>query len=148
MRRKRGFTLVEFLVVLTIGSTVMALAVGMVHQAMLVAESAQRNSRQSIASNRFFEQFRSDIHFGISIEIDQNQSLAIQLGDKSEVIYAVAKNSITREQRRPNDNVVREEVALNDRAYGTLKFDESNKKASLCVYTETGVKQTLPRLDR
>ncbi len=145
---RTAFSLVEVLVTLSIGSTVLALSVGTVHQALQVAETAQHHGQQSLHSNRFFEQFRNDVHLGIAIQLQTNQSLTIELNDNTEIIYVVEKKHVTREQKVSDNKISRDAIALAENAYGIFDFDEASKLASLRILTKLERHHAPPRLNR
>jgi prepilin-type N-terminal cleavage/methylation domain-containing protein len=148
MRRRRAVSLVEVLVALSIGSTVMTLAVGTIHQAMLVVETTNQCNQWLQRSNYFFEQFRKDVHLGKGIDFHSDQSLAIKSTERPAINYIIQANHITREQKTSDGLVHRDEMKLLEGAYAMLYFDELKKIARLSIYTRRDLHQALPRLDR
>jgi len=144
----KAFSLVEALVVLTIGSTVLALSVGTVHQAMQVAEMAQANSQRTLHSNRFMEQFRNDVHLGVNMDLHSNQSLTIDAHDHSKIVYGIEQNSVTREQTASDGKISHDAILLSANAYGTLDFEEESKIVSLRIFTNLERHHAPPRLNR
>lgn len=148
MIRSKAFSLVEVLIVLSIGSTVLAISVGTVHQAMQVAKTAQDHAQRSLHSSRFVEQFRNDVHLGVAVTLHANQSLTIGMDDRSEIVYAIEKSRVTREQKLSDGKTRRDTLTLVEGDYGTLDFDETSKVASLRILTNHERDQARPRLNR
>lgn len=59
--RRRGFTLVEMLVVLTIGTVVVGIAVGMLHLLLRTEQAGRDRVPEARILARLAEQFRSDV---------------------------------------------------------------------------------------
>jgi prepilin-type N-terminal cleavage/methylation domain-containing protein len=148
MTRRNAFSLTEVLVVVSIGSTVMALAVSTVHRAMQVSDMAQCYGQQSLHVNRFLDQFRSDVHLGVDIEFHSDQSLTIELADHSEIVYRVDASSIFRDQRSPEGAPIREAIPLAKNTHGSFAFDEPSQTASLQLSRNLDLHSSPPRLER
>ncbi|MDZ4849602.1 MAG: prepilin-type N-terminal cleavage/methylation domain-containing protein [Pirellulaceae bacterium] len=148
MKRRRGFTLVEMIVVLAIGSTVLTLAIGMVDQSMLISSATKSGCQRQLATNRFLEQFRSDIHQGTKVDSDSPDSLTVFSSDDSKIVYRTEHNRILREQFKASQSLRREELFLDDRELAGFEFQAANSLAVLQISSRTDfVSQTL-RVDR
>jgi prepilin-type N-terminal cleavage/methylation domain-containing protein len=87
MKQRRAFTLVELLTTMTIGSSIMLLAIGLVHQSMSMSKlnKARWEHDQSLA--RLAQQFRSDVHAASEVISVSAESLLLKLDDGSLVTY-------------------------------------------------------------
>lgn len=148
MKRREGFTLVEMIVVLAIGSTVLTLAIGMVHQSMLISSAAKSGCQRQQATNRFLEQFRCDIHQGTTVDCDSPDSLMVFSSDDSKILYRTEHNRILREQFKARQLLRREELFLDERGLAAFEFQLGHSLAVLQISSRTDlVSQTL-RVDR
>lgn len=146
--RRDAFSLVEILVTLSIGSTVLAIAVGTVHRSMLVSDTAQDTARQTLQLNRFLEQFRNDVHLGKSIALHSTQSLTMELADGSTVDYGVEANLVTRNQETSGVAPIREYFVLAENTKASFAFDEASRLTSLRILKDLELFMTPPRLER
>ena len=101
MIRRTAFSLVEVLSVLSIGSTVLAF------RSVRSTKRCRSRKRPKItASGRSIQIAslnNSETMFisGSGIEFPSDQSLTIEIDDHSKIVYAIEKNHVTREQKRP-----------------------------------------------
>jgi prepilin-type N-terminal cleavage/methylation domain-containing protein len=62
MNRRRGFSLIEMLVVITIGATLSGIAVLMLHALLRSHNTGREHLEYARTINRLAEQFRADVH--------------------------------------------------------------------------------------
>lgn len=93
-RRRFGFTLIEMLVVMTAGMTVLMLAIGMIQKSMHLAAVNRTKMDQSTVTDRFLREFRRDAHQAVSFELDQELMFLLPTG--SQVRYTIDANTVTR----------------------------------------------------
>ena len=142
MTRNRGFSLVELLVVLSVGSVLLVLGMRSIHRAMDIASRARVLDREEKAATRLSRQFRTDIH--------QAEAFSI-LGDDGEQAVLQIETSagaVVRYQKQ-NDTLQREESKLEQKSFeGYVLPDESivlysaNKnpeRVVLKIESETGL---------
>ncbi len=78
-----GFSLIETMLAVTLGSVVMVLAVGLVHRGMAYHADTQNRVERSHSFNRFTESFRRDVHGATQVEIaNNNLTLVNELGER------------------------------------------------------------------
>ena len=58
---RRGFTLIEMLVVMTVGSVIVGIGVGMLHVLLRTEQTGRDRVHQAGVLARLAEQFRSDV---------------------------------------------------------------------------------------
>lgn len=62
MRHRAAHTLVELVVSMTVGSALMVLAVGLLHQSLSLASTARTRANQFRTLDRLAQDFRRDAH--------------------------------------------------------------------------------------
>ena len=114
---RRGFTLIELMVVIAIISVIFSL-VGAVFQRLFLSEqSAMRAALVEQTVSRLADQFRRDIHAATFAEIDtQREGATGSLGlfeanrDQPAIVYVVLTDEVIREQRAADATVSHREV--------------------------------------
>ncbi len=96
-RRQLGFTLVEMLVAITLSSSVMLVAVALVHRALDHHVQARGRVQAAVAFNRFAEQFRLDVHQARAME-SSDEGLELLGQDGATISYVAAGHVLTRKQ--------------------------------------------------
>lgn len=148
MRTNRnGFTLVELLTTVTVGSTLMVLALNLVHQTMLLSQAARDRCQRMQSTNLFIDQFRQDIHAAKSVVVTPDQELTVEFENVAAVIYRAIDNRITREQQPINDRAHRETLNLGDHAHCHFKLLKSPSRVALTIASETDIADS-QRVDR
>ncbi|MEO8270123.1 MAG: hypothetical protein ABI557_10395, partial [Aureliella sp.] len=95
--RLRGFTLIETLVAISFGSSIMLTAVALVHTAFNLRSQTQLRYEQASRLDRVVEQFRRDANLAVSVEVPTPKSLKLfSVGDQ-QVEYIADENRITRQ---------------------------------------------------
>jgi prepilin-type N-terminal cleavage/methylation domain-containing protein len=109
--RKRGYALVEVLVVMTIVATMLALCAGMIHL-LLKLDRANRSASEVAADlSRLAVDFREDAHASTSLDptVQPADRLTLPIADKKTVEYQVRPNDVLRTVRQ-GEKVRRYEV--------------------------------------
>ncbi|QDV88098.1 PulJ/GspJ family protein [Planctomycetes bacterium TBK1r] len=109
---RRGFTLRELSIAIAIGSSVMMVAVGLVHQAFDWSTLARHRRLDDQTFFQLSRQLRNDLHIANQAELDSGdtagQSLRLSVNE-NEVVYTLTDVTVTRTERS-GDDVVRNEV--------------------------------------
>ncbi|QDV47000.1 hypothetical protein Enr13x_69090 [Stieleria neptunia] len=109
---RRGFTLRELTVAIAIGSSVMMVAVGLVHHAFDWSTLARHRRLDDQTFFHLSRQLRDDLHLANQADLDSGdtsgQSLRLAVNG-NEVIYTITGVTVTRTERG-EDAVVRNEV--------------------------------------
>lgn len=88
MRRRRGHSLMELLIAITISSALMALAVGLLHLAFGVEESCREGQNRQGMLARLAEQVRQDAHAAEAWSVDVAQGRwQFRFGPGHEAVY-------------------------------------------------------------
>ena len=115
--KRRGFTLIELMVVIAIISVIFSL-VGAVFQRLFLSEqSAMRAALIEQTVSRLADQFRRDIHAATFAEVDTHREGATgSLGlfeanrDQPAIVYVILTDEVRRERRAADSSVSHREV--------------------------------------
>jgi len=94
--RKQAFTLIEMLVALSFGSSIMLTAVALVHTAFQLQSQAQARLEQTSILDRYIEQFRRDVSLAVRFELPTEKTLKLFFAGEQKVEYQTDENHITR----------------------------------------------------
>lgn len=94
--RRHGFTLIEMLVVISFGSSIMLTAVALVHTAFKLQSQTQTRLEYASTLDRYVEQFRRDVNLADRVELLSDKSLKLFLADDQQLEYKSDENQITR----------------------------------------------------
>ena len=112
MNRPRGHTLVELIVTMSVGSTLLLLATGVVHRTMRFESTSRQRTDVHRTARRLAHDFRRDAHRAESVklsdEADPPTTIRFSLPDEAAVTYTVARGMVLREQRLAEGQVRRE----------------------------------------
>jgi prepilin-type N-terminal cleavage/methylation domain-containing protein len=101
MRRRRGYTLIEMLVVLSAASTVLSISAVLVHRTMRMAAQAQAFHTEEATAWRLSAQLRSDAAGATTINlssVDEEVTVTLETSEGSSVIYQLKPQQIERSQ--------------------------------------------------
>jgi prepilin-type N-terminal cleavage/methylation domain-containing protein len=107
-KHRGGYTLVEMLVVITVGAVLMGVAIGLI-VSLLRAQAAVRDEMQQTGVLAALgQQFRDDVHQTVRIENADGPRLAMP--DGASVVYEPAAAHITRNQEDAAGKLTRQET--------------------------------------
>jgi prepilin-type N-terminal cleavage/methylation domain-containing protein len=133
MNRRRGFTLIEMLVVIAVSGALMAVAVGLLHTMIRLEHGSREELRERTAMMRLADQFRRDVHAATQFtppgeghpggqrgEQPNQQEQAggasrtwqLSLGPDRVVEYQAEPGAIARTERASGDVLSRESYAI------------------------------------
>jgi prepilin-type N-terminal cleavage/methylation domain-containing protein len=98
MNQRHGFTLVELLVTMILGSTLMVLAVGLVHQTLSLSSASRQRDDHMRSLNRLARQFRFDVHRATTCTVTTPDRMQLEMPDDSVVTFRAEANRVTRTQ--------------------------------------------------
>lgn len=98
MKHRTGTVLAELVICMSIGSSLMLLAIGVAHQALSASSRARQRCDVNRACIRLERQFRNDVHRAAKLTSVAAESLQIELDDSTNVTYEVKDNSVVRVQ--------------------------------------------------
>lgn len=98
---KTGTTLVELIVTLTIASSLFLMATAWIHQSLFLSSKLREVERHHHESMRLSRQFRDDVYFADSAELQDDFGIKL-INDDREVRYFIRDSRVTRRvQRQP-----------------------------------------------
>jgi prepilin-type N-terminal cleavage/methylation domain-containing protein len=133
MKRRKAFTLVEMLMTMTMGSSLMLLAIGLVHQAMSMSKLAKVRGEHDHSLARLALQFRSDVHLAPELVSAAPDSVHLKLADESTVTYKREAANVTREKTGLGSEVARELFRLDERCVVTFANETNPDRVVLLV---------------
>jgi prepilin-type N-terminal cleavage/methylation domain-containing protein len=135
---RRAFTLIETLVVMTVGSVVLAIAIGMLHLLLRAENTGRDRVSHATVSARLAEQFRNDAAEALrTIPTPDHAASQCQfaLPDGREVAYRVLPNEVQRDERAAGKTVRQESYMLPEDRVAVFGMESSAKpvRASLVI---------------
>ena len=95
--RRSGYTLIELMVVLSVSSTLLMVAVGWIHQSMTLASAMRDRQHHHQSLMRLSRQLRDDVHRGVSASMASDEQLVITFADGKKLSYTIKENGIWRQ---------------------------------------------------
>lgn len=114
MNRRSAFTLVEMLMTMTVGSSLMLLAIGLVHQSLSMSKLAKTRGDHDRSLAWLAQQFRSDSHLTSELISVSSVGMSMKLVDESVVTYQWNAPTVSREQSGPGRDTARESFRLDE----------------------------------
>ncbi|EMI21894.1 putative secreted protein [Rhodopirellula maiorica SM1] len=147
IRQRKGHTLIELVVSMAAGSTLMTLAMGLVHQTMTMSRVSNERAKHDRDSQRLVEQFRWDVHH--SDDVHRSADLFIvETTDGRRVAYQSDANEVTRSEYRDGNTVRRENYALAESYTATLTANQTQQRATLEISFVSNQTRYADRLER
>ena len=150
--QRTGSTLVELMLSMTAGSTIMLLAISLVHQTMTLTEKSNFRSDHQRKLDLVGERFRRDVHLAesvsqtIGVSVDDT-ALTLVLTDHSEVSYSAIGNTIVRQSKNsPNGNEF-DRFVLDPSSAARVQVTTSPDRAVLTVLSQTGINERPTKLE-
>ncbi len=137
MKRRRAFTLVETLMTMTMGSSLMLLAIGLVHQSMSTSKLAKLRGEHDRSIARLAQQFRRDVHSASEIQSCAPEKVTLSMNDGSTVTFKVEGTKVTWEKVSVDSVVAREWFQFDTRC--NAKFAEHSKPKGVVLTVERKV---------
>jgi prepilin-type N-terminal cleavage/methylation domain-containing protein len=104
MRRRRGFTLIEVIVVMMAGALVLGLCVGLIHLLVGLDRAGRAHMNERTAVARLAQTFRDDVRAAVAAEPaagagGPGRRLVLKRPDGREVEYLVEEGAVLRAER-------------------------------------------------
>ena len=98
MNRRHGITMIEVVVTMTVGSTLMVLAIGLVHQTLSLSTASRQRDDHLRSLNLLSRQFRVDVHRATDCTVPSPDQLQLEMPDETVVTFQAESNRVTRTQ--------------------------------------------------
>lgn len=144
-RRHRGSMLVELLMSMAAGSTLMLLAIGLVHQSLTISREGAHDIDRIRTVAQLASQFRHDAHRAAEATAESETELHMKLSDESEVVYRVSDHRLTRRHELSSGQVQSESFNFDSSDSVTLVAPDEPKRAELRIVRDTGLRDIGPR---
>ncbi len=144
MIQRRGFSLIEMLLTMTVGSALMVLAMTLLQQAMSLSSQTQKQCDSDRTTHQLCEQFRRDAHSASTV-ITNDHAETIFIVDFESVLYRVLDGTVIR--TRPTQQEY-ERYKLGESASVTIEPLDPPTRISLTVRRQPSLKHVGPRTDR
>jgi hypothetical protein len=138
-RGRKGYTLVEMLIVISGLAVVFGLSVGMIHMLLRLDRGSRSRLGEKASISRLAREFRRDAHAAISarsVDADGRRGVELELGGGRKVTYADDASKLVRYETAGADPARREIYRLPSRGRPEVRLDEGRG--------ETWVTVTLP----
>jgi type II secretory pathway pseudopilin PulG len=98
MKCRHGFSLVELIVVITVETAVLGLAVGLVGHVMGSQRQSRRNLEYGMAWDALCDQFRRDAHAAAAANTANPRVQELKLPDQTRIVYQALESGIQRQE--------------------------------------------------
>jgi prepilin-type N-terminal cleavage/methylation domain-containing protein len=176
-RYRNGFTMVELMITMSAASALMVLAIGLVHRAMLLESRGQQRADTHRTATRLSNQFRRDIHAGLTVSIEVNSdreknetsttdspsdisltqdaaqtTLRIDLPGQGKITYRTDGPLVTRTRRNAEESVHREEYRFSPGDHAVIEALSpaegiAPERIRLKIVRTTELDPTRPRIE-
>jgi prepilin-type N-terminal cleavage/methylation domain-containing protein len=140
--RRRGFTLVEMLVVMTVGSVMFGIGVGVLHLLFQIERAGRDRVQQTRVLARLAEQFRADVNAAerpISAQGNRPSQWQFAMTGDRLVTYRALPGRLDRDEQVAGKLVRQESYALPTGCSATISVEREAKPpvASLIIARES-----------
>jgi type II secretory pathway component PulJ len=147
MMRRNGSTLVEIVICMSISTSLMLTAVGLVHQTLTVSSRTSERADLARSLARLSTQFRADAHRATEAKTDSETEMRLTQPDGSEVIYRFADHRIARQHQSASGQL--EHDSFSCEAGHVAKFNvlSQPERAALLVQRDRGLANMPPQTE-
>jgi len=101
-RKRRGVSLIELLIVISIGTVIIGLCVTTMHLLLRVERDQARSLRSAMVLSRVRQLFAEDVHGGVTAEIGagdgDSRHLQVETNGAERVVYSADEHILRREE--------------------------------------------------
>lgn len=131
MKPRSAFTLVELLMSLTMGGSVMLLAIGLVHQSMSMSKLSKVRWEHDQSTARLAQQFRNDVHFASALTSASADLVELKLTDDSTITYKCEAARVIWEKTSSGSEVARELFQFDEGSRVTFSKEANPERVAL-----------------
>lgn len=139
---RRGYLLIEMLIVLTVGSVLMGVAVGVLHLLLRTEQTGRNRAPQATIVARLAEQFRNDANDAVRQVSDAGKSQwQFVLPDNRVVTYQTQSNAVEWSESAVEKTVRRESYVLPSDWSAAIAMHDTAKppQATLVISERSGI---------
>jgi prepilin-type N-terminal cleavage/methylation domain-containing protein len=125
---RRGHTLIEMTVVITVGAALLGIAVSVIHLLMRAEETGRDHFDRFTTLARLADQFREDVHAAAAKPAADGQTAwRLEPAADRTVRYSAEDGEIVREERKGENVVSRESYKMPDDYAATIASDDASR---------------------
>ncbi len=124
MKGRRGFTLIEMVIVMTVGSVVTGLAVVLLGTLLHTENISRDHARQSTTLSRLAEQFRGDVRAATAVGSSDATSWEFAMEAPRTVIYRAESDALVRLERNGEELLRQERFSLPSGTAASMQIDK------------------------
>ena len=132
MNRRRATTLAELVICMSIGSSIMLLAIKVTHQTMTASSQTRQRGDVDRVAGRLAQQLRSDVHRAVDVSVEPD-NLRIVYADETVATYEAVRGRITRGHRLADQQNEQEVYLLADDDEPEFRLVDEPKRIELIV---------------
>lgn len=126
---RKAFTLIEMLIAITIGSSIMVASVALLHRSFELHKLTQTRMQQEQTIDRLIEQFRSDVYAASSVEVLAPSKLSLEIEGRDRIVYSALDNQLSREFSQPTEQ--RQSIELGPSISASLDVIDDGQRVRL-----------------
>jgi len=133
MKRRQGYTLIELVIAMSVASSLLVVAIGVVHRVMSIYSASTQQTRLQNVTSRLARQFRNDSHRAESILLKDNtlaMSIPTPAGPRP-TTYTIEGPVVTRVQQGGTHGPHLESYRFDTHA--TISFNTSSDSQSVTL---------------
>lgn len=147
MNPRRGATLIEMVLCISLGSSLALCGVSMVHKMIQVRQAAQEECRRVQVVGRFLTQIRSDVGSAFQVEQNNPKQLKIQ-GGSGHVIEYSSDGTLVRRESQVEGKRSFDQIHLGLGYQLEFEILDDNRQVVTALYFTPELKHAQPRLQR
>jgi prepilin-type N-terminal cleavage/methylation domain-containing protein len=129
--RFRGYTLIELSITMTVGSALLILSVGLIHQAMRYHSVTRDREAEHRTLDRLSSDFRRDTHLATHAKLRSSQELELFSNEQTVVRFRANEREITKENIQDGQLIHKESYELKRPIVGV--FSVLSKPTMICL---------------
>ncbi|TWU38919.1 hypothetical protein Q31b_39970 [Novipirellula aureliae] len=136
-QKRKAYTLIEVITSMSLGMSLMGLAIGLVHQSMTIKSISDQRARHDRNSQRLLDEFRKDVHAAVScVMIEDGIEISLPAGKRIE--YVSQDDRITRMEPLTEDRIRREAYELSEPFFAQFSIAGDPSQAILTIKCRCG----------
>ena len=128
---RTAFTLIEMLITIAIGSSIMVTSVSLLHKSFQLHKTVNERVQREQLLDRFIQQFRSDLYAATDVEILPTSRVLLEFADQDEVVYFAQGSQLVRESTRQGRQ--RQSVELGQSMTASFDLTDDGQRVVLVV---------------
>ncbi len=140
---RKAFTLIEMLIAITIGSSLMVTSVALLHRSFELHRLAQERTQREQLLARFIQQFRRDVYTAVDVEIRPSSELTLEFVDQNQISYLTQDNQLIRQVSGQKNG--RNSIRLGPANFASFELSDDGRRVILIVQHEAALETRITR---